>query len=168
MLLQHKLGNIHSSSTNNLVIDKLIIEWYETTKRILHKKTDSGIPITLKFLNENPDLKDGDILWQDQDTVIAVEIKPCECIVITPANILETAAICYEIGNRHLPLFYDGNELLIPFEVPVHNLLNAAGYNLTIEEKKLNSRFKTTVLPHLQVAVTDSLFSRVNKLSTTL
>ncbi len=168
MLVQHKLGNIHSSSTNNLVIDKLIIEWYETGKRILHKKTDSGIPVTLKFLNENPDLKDGDILWQDEHTVIAVEINPCECIVITPGNVLETASICYEIGNRHLPLFYEGNELLIPYESPIHNLLNAAGYKLAVEERKLNNCFKTTVLPHLQVAATDSLFSRVNKLSTTI
>lgn len=168
MLLQEKLGNIHSSSTNNLVIDKLIIEWYETSKRILHKKTDSGIPITLKFLNENPDLKDGDVLWQDKHTAIAVEIKPCECIVITPGNALETAAICYEIGNRHLPLFYEGKELLIPYEAPMHNLLSAAGYKLAIEERKLNSRFKTTALPHLQVAGNDGLFSRVNKLSTTI
>lgn len=168
MLLQHKLGNIHSSSTSNLVIDTLIIEWDETGKRILHKKTDSGVPVTLKFLNENPDLKDGDILWQDEHTAVAVQIKPCECIVITPGNTLEAAAICYEIGNRHLPLFYEGNELLIPYEAPIHNLLNAAGYKLAIEERKLNSRFKTTVMPHLQVAATDSLFSRVNKLSTTI
>ncbi|MEO8108589.1 MAG: urease accessory protein UreE [Ginsengibacter sp.] len=168
MLIQRKLGNIHSSSTNNLVIDKLIIEWYETGKRILHKETESGNAVILKFLNENPDLKDGDILWQDQHAAIAIEIKPCESIVITPGNALETASICYEIGNRHLPLFHEGNELLIPYEAPIHNLLNAAGYKLAIEERKLNNCFKTTVLPHLQVAATDSLFSRVNKLSTTI
>ncbi len=130
------------------MIDKLIIEWYETSKRILHKKTVGGIPVTLKFLNRNPDLKDGDILWQDQHTAIVIEIKPCECIVITPGNMLEAAAVCYEIGNRHLPLFYEANELLIPFESPIHNLLSAVGYSLKIEERKLKSRFKTTVLPH--------------------
>ncbi len=166
MLLQQKLGNISTLSINNLVIDKLSIEWYETNKRILHAETNGSIRVTLKFLDKNPDLKDGDILWQDANTIIVVEIKPCECIVIIPLNVLEASSICYEIGNRHLPLFYEENELLVPYESPLYSLLKRGGYQLKIEERKLSSRFKTTVFPHVQVAATVNSLSRISKLST--
>jgi urease accessory protein len=166
MLIKEKLGNINTTTLINRDIDVVIIEWYEANKRILHKQTKSGIAVTIKFLQENPNLKEGDILWQDQNTVIIVEIKPCKCIVITPGNMLSASSICYEIGNKHLPLFYEGGDLLVPYEMPLHNLLQASGYQVKVEERKLSNAFRTTVLPHLQVAGTDSLFSKILKLST--
>lgn len=166
MLIKEKSGNIKTSAIINREIDVLIIEWYEASKRILHKQTKSGIAVTIKFLQENPNLKDGDILWQDQNTVIIVEIKPYKCIVITPPNILVASSICYEIGNRHLPLFYEGDDLLVPYEMPLHNLLEASGYQVKVEERKLNNALKSTVLPHLQVAGTGSLISKILQLTT--
>ncbi|MDQ6901451.1 MAG: urease accessory protein UreE [Bacteroidota bacterium] len=166
MLIQEKSGNINSLSNNDRFVDALEIEWYETNKRILHKKTKSGIEIILKFLGENPDLKDGDILWEDKHTIIAVEIISGECLVIEPQSMLSASSVCYEIGNKHLPLFYEGNQLLIPYEVPLHNYLLASGYEVKIEMRKLNNQFRTTVLPHLQVGGTGSLIQKITKLST--
>jgi urease accessory protein len=166
MLIQEKSGNINSFPNNDWNMDVLEIEWHETNKRILHKSTRSGIEIILKFLGENPDLKDGDILWRDENKIIAVEIKLCECLVIEPQSTLSASSVCYEIGNKHLPLFYEGNELLVPYEVPLDNYLLASGHSVKIELRKLNNRFKTTVLPHLQVGGTDNLFKKITKLST--
>jgi urease accessory protein len=157
MLVTKKSGNIDTLSIASFEIDIVNIEWYETGKRILHKLTNAGVPVTLKFLSESPDFADGDILWQDANKLIVVEIVPCECIVINVQSILEASGICYEIGNRHLPLFHDGDILLIPYEVPVYNLLQGAGYNLKTEKRKLAHAFKTTVLPNLHVGVTDSV-----------
>lgn len=151
-------------------VDILVIEWYEAHKRILHKQTNSGVAIALKFLNENPDLTDGDILWENDRSLLIVEIKPCESIVITPKSILEASSLCYEIGNRHLPLFYGGDCLLIPYDVPLHNLLESSGYEINIEDRKLTNAFNTTVLPHLQVGgtVRDNLSNKNIQLSTSL
>jgi urease accessory protein len=160
MLIIEKSGNINTTLIINRYIDAVIIEWYETNKRILHKN------ITMKFLQENSNLKDGDILWEDKNSIIVVEINLCKCIVITPATMLTASSICYEIGNKHLPLFYEGDDLLVPYEMPLHNLLQASGYELKVEERKLNNAFRTTVLPHSQVAGADSLFSKILKLTT--
>ena len=168
MLITEKSGNINTTSVNGLEIDVVVVEWHETNKRILHKQTISGVPVTLKFLKENPDLKDGDILYRNENKIIAVEINSCDCIVITPRNIPEASAICYEIGNRHLPLFYENDELLIPYETPIHNLLQVSGYDIKVEKRKLNNAFRTTVLPHLQVAGADSLFSRILQNTTSI
>ena len=71
MLIKEKLGNINTTSIINRDIDVVIIEWYEANKRILHKQTKSGIAVTIKFLQENPNLKEGDILWQDENSIIS-------------------------------------------------------------------------------------------------
>lgn len=161
MLITEKSGNIYSQSIAGCDIDAVNIEWHETNRRILHKFTNSGIQVTLKFLRESPDLKDGDILWRGENKIFVVEIIPCECIVINPRNLLEASGISYEIGNRHQPLFYEGNELLVPYDVPLYNLLQASGYELKVEKRKLRNAFKTTVLPDLSLSGAFTLNSKI-------
>jgi urease accessory protein len=168
ILVKEKSGNIYSAFNHKRDIDLLLIEWHEAIKLILHKQTKQGKAVCIKFLNENPNLKDGDILYQGENTTIAIEINPCECIVIIPENMLAAASLCYEIGNRHLPLFYEGDELLVPYDVPLYNFLQGLGYSLKTEERKLNNSFQTTVLPHLQVGMADSLLNKIHNFTTSL
>jgi urease accessory protein len=168
MLIEEKLGNLYTSPGSNCDIDVVMIEWHEANKRILHKQTKDGIAVTLKFLKQAPNLRDGDILWQDQHKIIVVEVLPCTCIVITPDSILTASSVCYEIGNRHLPLFYEGDDFLVPYEIPLYNLLEASGYAVKIGERKLNNALKTTVLPHLQVADIVSLPGKIIQPTTSL
>ena len=164
MLIQKKKGNIHSVDTGNKKIDWLQLEWFETNKRILHKRTNTGIEVSLKFLKESAELTQGDILFEDERSIIAVEVIPCECLVIKPADMFEMASICYEIGNKHLPLFYEDGELLVPFENPMFRLLEAKGHAISKAKRKLLNQLKTTVTPH-GLPKGDTLFSRIMKLS---
>lgn len=163
MLINEKAGSVNTITIGTRRIDKLLIEWYEANKRIMHKQTQSGKEITLKFLQQNPDLKDGDILWEDEDVVIAVEIKQCEAIVIKPATIFEAASACYEIGNKHLQLFYEGDELLVPYEAPLYRVLQAAGYIIKVEERKLTNAVKTSVSLHLHQGNSINFFNKVSQ-----
>ncbi len=166
IVIREKTGNLNNINTSGRAIDKLSIEWFEANKRILHKKTDEGTAITIKFLKENPDFKEGDVLWSDHKMLIVVEIKPCEAIVIRPATILEASSICYEIGNKHLPLFYEREDLLIPYEAPLHRLLLASGYTMKVEERKLINAVKTSVSPHADSGGSTSLFNKILHLTT--
>lgn len=62
MVIQKKLGNLNSFDVGSLSIDRLSIEWYEANKRILHKRTQSGRDVTIKFLNEAPNFTEDDVL----------------------------------------------------------------------------------------------------------
>ncbi len=62
---------------------------------------------------------------------------------------MELVALAYEIGNRHLPLFFYDDELVTIFDMPLLRQLNAAGYDLREEERKLSNPVQTTVLPHV-------------------
>jgi urease accessory protein len=164
MLVQQKIGNVNSS-LNNKNIDWLDIEWHEVNKRILHKKTRSGKEVIMKFLKENQNLTQGDILFEDAETIIGIDIQSCEAIVIKPKTMFEMAAVCYEIGNKHLPLFFQDDELLIAYEAPLFNLLISLGYDVKKEDRKLINPLKTSVASHAHIG-SESLFSKIMKLST--
>ncbi len=166
MVIKDKIGNINSIDTGSRIVDMLTIEWYEASKRIMHKHTQSGVAITLKFLQQNPDLKEGDILFKSDEKIITVEIKPCEAIVINPSTVMEAANICYEIGNKHLPLFYENDELLSPYDEPLYKLLKTSGYEMKIEERKLTNAIKTSVSPHAHQGNNSSLFNKILSLTT--
>jgi len=163
MIIQKKIGNIGSIDILEKNIDKVQLEWFETNKRILHKKTNTGMDVSLRFLKENQQLTEGDILFEDETKLIVVEIKSCDAIVIKPASMLEMASLCYEIGNKHLPLFYFADELLTAFEKPLYNLLLSSGYDVKQEQRKLLHPLKTTVSPH--GSSSETLFSKIMKLT---
>jgi urease accessory protein len=162
MIIREKLGNLKSCEISSRTIDWLPLEWYETGKRILHKRTRSSSDVTLKFLKEAPNLQQDDILYVDEKTLIAIDIIPCEVVIIQPATMYQMAAVCYEVGNKHLPLFYENDHLLIPYEAPIFRMLQAAGYEVRKEVQKLTQPLKTSVLPHGHGS-SDSLFSKILK-----
>ena len=162
MLVKEKIGNLELFAVNNRNIDYVLLDWYETNKRILHKKTLSGREISMKFLNENPQLGVGDIIYEDDFGLVAVDIKECEAIVIRPRSMYEMASVCYEIGNKHLPLFYQDEEILVAYEAPLFKLLSAGGYAITQQKRKLTRPLKTTVTPH---GKSNTVFSKIMKLT---
>lgn len=165
MLITTKTGNLSSFDIGTRVVDAVLFEWYETAKRVQRKRSNKGIDLSLKFLQQPPDFREGDILNLDDDSVIIVEIVPCDSLIIFPADSFELASICYEIGNKHLPLFYDEGSLLVPYEKPLHRLLEAQGFRTERAERKLLKPLKTTVAPHTD-SNSPSLFSRIMQLTT--
>jgi urease accessory protein len=147
ILVQEKLGCL-AEGEHSKVIDYLELEWHETGKRILRKRTHSGQEVSLRFLKEAPALASGDILYEDDARVIVVEIRPCEVIVLQPRFLYDMALACYEIGNRHLPLFYEGGWLLMPFDAPVFRMLEKAGFAPLRDNRRLLQPLRSSVAPH--------------------
>ena len=156
------LGNIQTVPLNNPVRDTLQLEWFETGKRVLRRFTTGGREIAIRFLKESPALQEGDILWMDDLTVISVTIAPADAIVLLPATMADMAAICYEIGNKHLPLFLDRDEVLIPFEEPLFRWLEARGYTPVKQQRVLSNMLRSNVQPHNHGS---TLFSKIMQLT---
>lgn len=163
MILSNKiLGSVQNKEEAALYdIDWLSLEWYEATRPIQRKRTNAGQDIALKFLNEGIRLKQGDIVCIESKKCIAIEILPCEAIVVTPVTLLQMGTICYEIGNKHLPLFIENNQVLVPFEEPLFKLLKAGGYSPVKELRKLENMLKANVAPHSHGG--ESLFQKILK-----
>ena len=137
MLVNEIIGNINFFNTNNRKIDYLILEWHETNKRILHKKTIGGLDVIMEFVKQNPSLSEGDIIYEDDFNIIAIEIKECKTIVLLPKSMLEMGRMCNEIGESGQQVFYQSDEILIAFEDSLFRSLSAAGYIMSVENRKL-------------------------------
>jgi urease accessory protein len=166
MVIKEKLGNLASFNVGARRIDRVSIEWHEVNKRILHKQSQSGREVILKFMNEPQALTHDDVLWCDEKFAVVIDILSCDAICIKPASLSEMAAVCYEIGNKHLPLFYYDDEVLVPFEEPLYKMLSAAGYKLKVENRKLLNQLKTSVTAHGNTDSRPSLFSKILQLTT--
>lgn len=162
MLIKEKIGRLRDYDRSVHTIDWLPIEWYETSKRILHKKTIDGREIHLKFLKENPNLQQGDVLFNENKILIVVDLIPTDVIVLKPSSMHDMAMLCYEIGNKHLPLYYEDELLLMPFEEPLFHWLTASEFAPSRQQRKLLQPLKTSVVAH---GHSESLFSKILKLT---
>lgn len=117
--------------------DLLAIEWYEATKRIQRLRTAEGMDIAIRLLGNTACLKEGDILYEDDEKVVIVTIRPCSVIKVIAADFLDIAYLCSEIGNKHLPLFVEANELLMPYERSMFEWLSKHGFGPELCERQL-------------------------------
>ncbi|MCX8514372.1 MAG: hypothetical protein RL017_735 [Pseudomonadota bacterium] len=153
MLIHKIIGNIYSDTQkwSNYTIDYLELAWYELAKRILRKHTNNNQEIGIKFEANSCSMSDGDILAIVDTTLVVVKVKPDECIALIANNSYELAKMCYEIGNRHAPLFIDENNsqrLLLPKDKPLQLLLQKMGFEPILTIAKLTKPLSTISANH--------------------
>lgn len=113
---------------SNCKIEVLQLEWYDTTKRILRMLTDTGREVAIRNL-EQEQLFHGDIIYQDGKDIIVIQLIPSACIVFKPATLRDMAIVCFEIGNKHIPVFINKDkEVIIAFESPLYRFLKRGGF----------------------------------------
>lgn len=161
MIIESVLGNTDNLSIADRPVDLLHLEWFETTKRIQRKKTAAGREIAIRFLREGQRLRQGDILVMDEQHAVVVDIIPSDAIVVTPRNLLEMGSVCYEIGNKHLPVFIQNDQVLLPFEEPIFRWLQASGYAIEKQHTRLTNLLNANVQPHSHGSGSSSLFSKI-------
>lgn len=115
-------------------VETVEIEWFEREKKLLRKTTSSGEEMGIK--TEEP-LNDGDILFEDENRVIAVEIAPCDLIHVPVSSMQQMGRLCFELGNRHLSLAIGESSVRCPFDHPTFEYLKKLGF----EAVKVHEKF---------------------------
>ena len=136
MIVTQAIRNCASSELKQS-IDYLYIEWHQTQRRIQRLVTASGTDISIRFLGKGQYLRDGDVLYEEQDKVILVSILPCEAIVLTISDKLILGLVAYEIGNKHLPLYVEGDSLCLPYERTIYDWMINNGYSPEVQQRQL-------------------------------
>jgi len=165
MICKEVIGNVETHPTDDKAMELLNLQWFEATKRIMRKRTEGDNEVVIKLLQQGTRLCEGDIVYEDTDKVVVVNILPCDAIQVTPRSIYEMGTVCYEIGNKHLPLFIQGDCVLIPYEKPLERLLVATGYDVVKTHCKLLNMLKANVEPHSHGRSGGSLFSKILELT---
>lgn len=117
MLCEQVLGTLSEMDTTGKTVEYVDIEWHEAFKKIHRKTTDKGREIGIRMDDWvlQKGLLEGDVIYADEELVVAVHTPPCEVIQIKVAKDHPRMAskVCYEIGNRHAPLFWGENDTYV-------------------------------------------------------
>ncbi|KUJ61746.1 urease accessory protein UreE [Flavobacteriaceae bacterium CRH] len=145
MIIKEIIGNTKDLSLNTKEIDLLQLDWFEVAKRVQRRHTQAGREVSIKFLKEGQRLSQDDVLFMSEDYTIVVDILPCDAIIVHPHSLTEMGRVCYEIGNKHLPMFIENGEVLLPFEEPIYRWLLASFYSVRKEHIKLLNMLNANV-----------------------
>lgn len=151
LIIQTIIGNQQSLKQQQRLhtqnIDTVSLQWFEADRRIIRTTTAAGRDIAFRLLKEGQRLHHDDVVYLDTQLAIVVQIEPSEVMVLAPQTLPEMARACYEIGNKHTPLFLDGNELLLPFDKPLFEWLQAAGFAPVRQQRRLSEQLRANSAP---------------------
>ena len=117
-------------------IDFLEIEWYEVNRTYLNRRTASGLPVKIHLV-EKVTFQDEQIIYHDEKIAIKIRIKPCLCILLTSTSMNSIGKFCYDVGNRHLPIFQVAEDrIAVSYDGRLFQALKEK-YDVVLEEMKL-------------------------------
>lgn len=141
MIITKIAGNLKDYSSSNKNIDWVELEWEELNKRILRKQTEGGKDVSIS-LESSGHLHYGDVLYEDEDTLIAIRTKLEKVYVITPKTMREMGKMAFEIGNRHTPCIIEDNEILVRYDHTLEKLMDEVGVIYEQSERRFKEPFK--------------------------
>lgn len=122
-------------------IEKVYLESGDLVKRIQRVKTDHGKELGIRLRNPR-DLIAGDILFMDDHNIIMVDVMSDDLLVIQPRSMHEMGTIAHQLGNRHLPAQFEGDEMLVQYDYLVEELLQELTIPYKREERKVKKAFR--------------------------
>ncbi|WKA58375.1 urease accessory protein UreE [Planococcus shenhongbingii] len=144
MIIEKVITNIEDmdeQEINKRHIEKVYLESAYLLKRIQRVKTDHGNELGIR-LKEVRELVAGDVLFMDDKNMIVVDVLSDDLIVISPNTIGEMGNIAHQLGNRHLPAQFEGNDMLVQYDYLVVDLLRELEIPFRREERKVKKAFR--------------------------
>lgn len=141
-LIKDIKGTIKEISFKDYPVDYVDIPWYDSGKRIQRLVTSNGVEIGIRLDSEKiaRGLLHGDVLEVRNGKAIVVNILEDKCITVKAEDLKTVAKVCYEIGNRHSPLFYseDYSELVLPYDKPILEMLKKMEVEVDVKMMKIH------------------------------
>lgn len=142
MIINDIIGTLQDEKFKGLTVDYLDIEWYNSCKKIDRLKTHSGVDVGIRLSDVAiaRGFRQDDVVFTDDGTVIAINIVPCQALVMTVTDIEILPKFCYEVGNRHAPFFYGETkqEFVTPYDKPMQVMLEKIGVVVDVKEVKID------------------------------
>lgn len=121
--------------------EKIFMESADLVKRIQRVETDHGREVGIRLKNPR-DLATGDVLYMDDQNMIMIDVFSDDLLVIRPRNMYEMGTIAHQLGNRHLPAQFEGDEMLVQYDYLVEELLNELSLSYVREERQVKEPFR--------------------------
>lgn len=141
MIIEKIVGNIASLSKKAPHVERVYLQSDDLVKRVQRVVTDHGKELGVR-LKENRELIDGDVLYMDEKNMIVISVKDDDLITIKPTSIGQMGDIAHQLGNRHLPAQFEGDEMLVQYDYLVEELLQKLEIPYQRENRKVRKAFR--------------------------
>lgn len=141
MIIEKVIGNIYKDEIRSAHVEKIFLDSADLVKRIQRVTTDHGNEIGIR-LDGHTDLEDGDVLFKDERNMIVIYTNKDDVISIRPRTLLEMGDIAHQLGNRHLPAQFEGEEMIVQYDYLVEELLQQVGIPFEREQRKVKKAFR--------------------------
>lgn len=141
MIIESVIGNVATLEKRAPHVERVYLQSDDLVKRIQRVVTDHGRELGIR-LRENKDLIDGDILYIDEKNMIVISVKDDDLLTIMPTSIQQMGEIAHQLGNRHLPAQFEGDEMLVQYDYLVEELLQQLGIPFKREKRKVKQAFR--------------------------
>ncbi|OLN23027.1 urease accessory protein UreE [Domibacillus antri] len=141
MIIEAVVGNVETDERRALHTERIFLASDDLVKRIQRVKTDHGREIGIR-LHEPKDLQNGDILYCDEKNMIVISVLADDVLTIMPKSIGQMGEIAHQLGNRHLPAQFEGNEMIVQYDYLVEELLQQLEIPFRREERQVKKAFR--------------------------
>ena len=141
MIIEKVIGNVKELEKAPHHVERVYLRSDDLVKKIQRVKTDHGKELGIR-LKGGKELKDGDILYQDEKNSIVISVIEDDVLVIQPTSVQQMGEIAHQLGNRHLPAQFEENEMIVQYDYLVERLLNELAVPFAREKRKMKEAFK--------------------------
>jgi urease accessory protein len=143
MLATKILGNVSSFDIRERELVNVYLEWFEFDKKLIKKDISDTESIGIN-IDKGEKLKEGDVLFEDESRVIALSMSPCELTVVKVDSMKAMGRLCFELGNRHLSLAIEDDNVSVIYDQPTFEYLERLGF----KPQKVTGKFKNYTVCH--------------------
>ncbi|WP_040192632.1 urease accessory protein UreE [Clostridium culturomicium] len=148
MVFNKILGNINSlENLEKYHVETIYVDSEDLLKRILRVTSDHKREYGISLENGER-IKDGDLLFNEDNKIIVVRTKSEDVLVIKPKSMNEMGEIAHKLGNRHLQAQFSNGEMIIQYDRLVEDELKRDNINYSREDIKLEKAFRHVEFGH--------------------
>lgn len=152
MIITEVLGNrkdLTEEQLGALTEERVELDNLTLLKRIQRVETDAGRELGLRLPSSVRELRDGDILHQDEELLITVQAAPTDVLVLRPETMYDMGVFAHTLGNRHLQAQFFGPDsefgqtvMVVQYDHTVQEYLDAVGAPYTREGSVMPKAFR--------------------------
>ena len=148
MIFNEIVGNINEiPSLEGVHVEKIYLNSEDLLKRILRVTSDHNREYGIS-LEKGGNLKDGDLVYNENNKLIVVKVNSEDVLIIKPNNMHEMGVIAHELGNRHLQAQFEDGKMIVQYDSLVEEKLKRDKLNYSREQIKLRKAFRHVEFGH--------------------
>lgn len=137
MVIEKVIANIKHTDIGEKRIDNVWVTHEDMLKT--HQKLISEAGRVLKIsLDDGQRLSNGDILFEDDESVSVLNLKAEKIFEIKPKSTEEWAKVAFNIGNMHQKLYIFDDKLCVPYDIVLERIMKALKVEWCITEGTLD------------------------------